>query len=415
MFRSLALLSLSVLAGAPAAGRSPAHVLLVDFDDFGFDLLRGTPTPTLDWIEANGRAFTSFTTSPICSPTRAMIMTGAYPSHPDLLLGSVIRSNSEWSMPLHPLEPLPRIVADAGLTTAKIGKWHLASPSDEDHPNDAGWQHYAGVRGNVGAADSSYTSFPKTVNGMTAVVDGVYLTTDETDDAIACVRACVDLVSLSYHAPHRPWHTPPASLHTISPITSDLDRARAMVQAADAELGRLLREALARDYLVLVFGDNGTPNALGGAKGSVRDPGIVVPCFAIGPGVRPGVDATPIGAQDIYATAAEILGVSAGGEHRGPHSRSFVDALGGAGAERRWSYSERFWANGTDPRSASIEWRRAIRGERFKLVREELFDQEAFYDLAIDPMESNDLLGQDGLSPEADAALLLFRQTLDRL
>lgn len=415
MLRSLALVALSALAGAHAAAQEPTRVLLVDFDDVGFDLLRITPTPTLDWIEANGRAFTSFTVAPVCSPTRAMVMTGAYPSHPDLLVGSVIRPGATWSMPLQPLEPLPRIVVDAGYTTAKVGKWHLSLLSDETHPNEAGWQHYAGVLAGILTPAWSYRRYQKTIDGVTSVVDDVYLTTDETNDGIACVRALVDLVSVSYHAPHSPWHRPPNSLHTIAPITNDLDRARAMLEAADTELARLVREALARDYVVLVFADNGTAQPVGGDKGTVRDQGVIVPFFAIGPGVVPGVDDTPIGAQDLYATVAELLGVTTGGPHRGPHSRSFVDALHGASAGRRWSYSERFRENGSDPRVAPVDWLRMIRGERYKFVRQEETGREAFFDLAVDPRESVDLLQLGGLTPEADAALSLFRLALDRL
>ena len=55
--------------GATSAFGTPARMLVVDIDDVGFDLLRETPTPTLDALERGGRLFTSFTTAPTCSPT----------------------------------------------------------------------------------------------------------------------------------------------------------------------------------------------------------------------------------------------------------------------------------------------------------------------------------------------------------
>jgi len=69
----------------------------------------------------------------------------------------------------------------------------------------------------------------------------------------------------------------------------------------------------------------------------------------------------------------------------------------------------------SDPRVTPVDWLRMIRGERYKLVREEQTGREAFFDLAVDPRESLDLLQLGGLTPEADAALSLFRLALDRL
>lgn len=401
----------SHVAGAPA---SAARVLLVDIDDVGFDLLRETNTPTLDWIEANGRFFTSFTTSPLCSPTRAMVNTGAYPSHPDLLVGGLVRDNSDDAMPLGPLRTLASIVTDEGYTTAKVGKWHLATSDLPEHVRQAGWQSYAGVIANLGS-QSTFRRFDKTINGVTSQVIGRYLTTDETDDGIRCVRAGIDLVSVSYHAPHKPYHAPPGHLHSETDLSTERAQARAMLEACDTELARLLGAALARGYVVIVFADNGTSHAIGGDKGRVRDGGVVVPMWAVGPGVVPGVEPTPLGAQDLYATVAELLGVDTSAPDRGPHSRSFVRALRGNAAYRRWSYVDRFATIGADPRASGEAWLRMVRGTRFKLIRDTTSAREILIDLENDPDESVDLLDSLPLAPDAAAALAVFHGVLERI
>jgi len=197
-------------------------------------------------------------------------------------------------------------------------------------------------------------------------VVNAYVTTDTTEDALACVRGGVDLISVSYHAPHSPWHVPPAHLHSIAPILSDRDRARAMLQAADRELGRLLAEALPRGYTVFVFMDNGTAQALGGRKGTVFDGGVRVPCLAAGPLVAPGVEDTPCGVVDLYSTILAVFGIPGdGGPHMGPHSRSLLPLLQGQPEPRRWCYAERWTPVGSDPRFGVTPWARAVRGTRY--------------------------------------------------
>ncbi len=400
---------------------SPARLLVIDLDDVGYDLLRETPTPTLDALERNGRFFTAFTTAPICSPTRAMFNTGAYPSHPDLLTGEVVFTSSPFSMPTAPLEPLATLITAAGYSTAKIGKWHLAGIADTDHPRRCGWGLYAGVLSNLIEPNQSFAAYPKIINGQHALGSDDYLTTDETNDAIRCVEAEIDLISVSYHAPHRPWHTPPAHLHSIDPINTDRDRARAMLQACDTELRRLLAAALPRGYTVVVFADNGTARPIGGQKGWLLDGGVINPMWAFGPGVVPGVDDSRVGVVDLYATIAEFFGVPAGAgsgfEMRGPQSSSFLRALGGVPIERRWSYSERFPQPGTDPRVSGVHWRRMVRGERFKLTLAGANAAEMkFVDLLNDPYEQTNLLDPPvSLSPMGRTAYTWFSYVLTRL
>lgn len=400
--------------GAPAYGQT--RVLMVDFDDVGFDLLRETETPTLDWLKQHGRFYTQFTAAPLCSPTRAMIQTGAYPSHPSLLLGQVVLHEKKWAMPTEPLIPIAQLVADAGYSTAKVGKWHLGGAKLVKHPIECGWQSYRGCIANLQQDPKGYFAFPKATDGGTSVATDAYITTDETSDALAFVREGVDLVSLSYHAPHRPWHEPPAHLHSVAPIRTDRDRARAALQAADTEFSRLASEALARGYLLIVYSDNGTPASIGGKKGGMSDSAVVVPLWVCGNGVVPGIDTSPIGAVDLYATIAGAFGVPSGSDTRGPSSRSMVMSMLGLRGPREITYSERFRGLGQDPRKERIgkqpDWIQMARGRRYKLHRLVVTGDERLVDVIMDPDETVDLL-QSELTESASKALTRLRAELD--
>ena len=409
--------------GRTSALGTPARMLIVDIDDVGFDLLRETPTPTLDALERGGRMFTAFTTAPTCSPTRAMFHTGARCSHPDLLVGQIFNADTTAVMPTAPLVTLPRLLSDTGYSTSKIGKWHLSGYPNPDHPRDSGYDHYSGHIANVqSGASETYWEYPKVVDGtIFPRAPRPYITTAETDDAISAVRSGVEFVSVSYHAPHGPWHEPPAHLHTQVNIGSDRARARAMLEALDTELRRLLAEALPLGYTTVVFADNGTASQVGGQKATMYDGGVICPLWVFGPGISPGVDANPIGAVDLYATVALWFGVPAGigsGEpRRGPDSRSFLPAWRGFDIARRWTYSERFRQLGEDPRTSGAQWRRMVRSRRYKLVHDDDFvGQRRFHDLHTDPDEAVNLLDPGAvLEPAALLAKRTFDYVLGRL
>ena len=419
MLAALALLAMGPLA--PIAPQVPNafqdKLLVIDLDDVGFDLLEDATTPTLDYLKDNGRFYTAFMTAPTCSPTRAMFNTGAYPAHPEVLVGEVINFNSQFKMPVGALVPLGTLVASAGYSTAKIGKWHLCDPVFVDHPQECGWQFYSGAMGNVQAAGLGFSRFDKNVNGTVTPSVGVYLTSDETNDAISAVNAGIQLISLSYHAPHSPWHEPPAGLFPARPLPTDRDKAAAMLEACDTEMGRLLAVAIPLGYTVIVFADNGTAQPIGGQKGTFFEGGIINPMWAFGPGVEPGVDHSRVAVNDLYPTIANLFGIAAGRgsgfANRGPDSETFIDSLRGSPVFRRYTYVDRC-INGVDPREAlNSRWRRVLRGERFKYVQNRIqgTTSERLFDYVADPAEGVNLLNS-ALSAGAEAFLGFGRRLL---
>ena len=145
---ALLVLSLSSIASGSSRKDSPPNIIFVFADDMGFGDLGcyGNPkirTPHLDKMASEGILFTNFTVgSPVCSPSRAAVMTGQYPARHQIhyALGGD-EHNRNFHMPNY-LDPrnhtLTRILQKAGYTTAHFGKWHLGKTEDSPLVHDYG-------------------------------------------------------------------------------------------------------------------------------------------------------------------------------------------------------------------------------------------------------------------------------------
>jgi len=285
-------------------GSTQHNYLVVLLDDVGIDKVgvyavgsTAPPTPNLDGFAGQGIRFTRMYTHPMCSPTRAAILTGRYGSHTGIT--NIVK---ETTLALQPgeetlLELMPPLYQDAA-----IGKWHLGNSSVGGHaaPNVAGANYYAGALENLTSRlpqFNGYFAWPRVVNGIENV-ETVYATTKTIDDALDWIDACSSpwLVYLSLNAAHTPFHDPPEELHSGTlPAETDDERYARMIEALDTELARLIVGIDLEETLVIVMGDNGTPSARqdplyppGHGKGSLYG-GIHVPMIVLGAGVlQPG-------------------------------------------------------------------------------------------------------------------------------
>ena len=320
-----------------SAAEVPANLLLIILDDFGLDMATfdaanpcyevGDPTfdpdmPNIAGLCQDGVRFTQAWATPLCSPTRASILTGYHmPVH-----GITTAAGRNDSLPdgIGTL-PLRLHAADSGYATANIGKWHLSTePAD---PNTFGWDHYAG---SLSGALPSYNDWQRTVDGVTET-STVYASTQNVDDALSWLATVEDdepwLLWFAVNVPHTPIHLPPPELHDrdLVPYTDEQDPrpyGAAMMEALDTELGRLfdsLRDSGEwDDTIVVVMGDNGTARQLGDQppypaarrKGSLYQGGIHVPMIVAGRGIDGGrtVD-TLVSTVDLHPTLLEWAGV----------------------------------------------------------------------------------------------------------
>lgn len=398
-------LLLLVLASAGTAHTSP-NVLLIIADDYGADsqsLYNSTagttpPTPNINALAAQGVRFTSAWACPVCSPTRACLLTGRHAFRTGV--GEAVTAAAANGLTAAEVT-LPEVVtARGGIQTACFGKWHLSAGAPAaiaSAPNTiGGWPHYAGST--IGVLPS-YTAWTKVTNGVSAA-STTYATTDVVNDAVAWINARTTagqnwLAWVAFNAPHTPFHNPPAALHSYgaSPATNLL-KYRAAVEAMDTEIGRLLAAVNFATTTVIFLGDNGTPGQViqapydsTHAKDTLYEGGVRVPLIVRGPGVvNPGrTSSALVHAVDLFSTQLELAGVPVPATLT-LDSQSFVSVLTNQSAGTR----ARLFTDQFDQSDATAGGR-AIRDDRYKLIRLNS-GSDLFFDLQTDPAEATNLL-----------------------
>lgn len=437
----------TVVIPAPRGG----NVLVLLLDDVGVDQVGAyglnpdaPPTPTLDRLAEEGIRFDQAYASPVCSPSRAILLTGRLPRRTGV--GWILDvGDRDYALP-HAAVTIPEALRlSRGLTYADsaVGKWHLAgrdAPGYRTHPNDAGFSWYAGALGNPAVLHGGYDRWQKTTNGVTEE-STTYMTTDTVDDALARIAALPEpwFLYVAFNAAHTPLTPPPAALVDV-PVHADSPegvRYDAIVEALDTEIQRLF-EGIPADVLArtttLVLGDNGTsevgvdpPFDPGRAKHSPYEGGLRIPLIVTGPHVaRPGSHSDAlVSVADVFPTVMELAGVPVGGPGRfGGLSRldaaSSVDLDGCSlmphlaadpPAGRELLYMEAFRPNGALTTSRDM---RIVRDRRYKLIRR-THREEELYDLTRALEDGPDLLSEEPPSDETQAAWRRLSAALDEM
>ncbi len=339
MHRLIAYLFLLVFGGAllpacqQAAPERPPNLLVILTDDQGWGDLSysGNPhlsTPAIDALARQGVSFDRFYVSPVCSPTRAEMLTGRY--H----LRGGVRGTSAGEERLDLDETtFVELFQQAGYATAAFGKWHNGMQHPY-HPNSRGFDTFYGFcSGHWG----DYFSPPLEENGIPVQGKG-YLPDDLTDKAMDFMHAHRDepfLVYLPLNTPHSPMQVPDSWWERFEnkPLDSlvagedpDFTRAAlAMCENIDWNVGRLLEKlenlGLTENTLVVYFTDNG-PNSfrwnggMKGRKGSTDEGGVRSPFFMQWKGHIPEGKVIPqiAGAIDLFPTFLDMAGLTHSGE-----------------------------------------------------------------------------------------------------
>ena len=389
------------------------NVLLVVADDLGLDPVPGylsgpqkATMPTLASLMDDGLTFDQAWASPVCSPTRATIMTGRTGNETGVLGVDTLNT-------LLPSETTLFEFLDqqgSGHAMSLIGKWHLGGTQPAlDDPAQQGVPQFTGI---LGGGVQNYFSWPQVTNG-TLTPNTDYITEVLTDSAIAWINGQAQpwLCWLAYNAPHSPFHLPPAHLHTQGNLPTDsasiaadpLPYYLAMVESLDSELGRLLAAippAVLANTTIVFIGDNGTPGEViqspyqpNRAKGTFYQGGVHVPLVISGAGVtRQGErEPAPVVSTDLFATLVELTGEAL------PvyaSSRSLVPLLTQGGLSHRDCLR-------VDAQSLQGVGS-ATREARYKLIT--LGNgNERFHDLQDDPYEATNLLFGGLTAQEQDA------------
>jgi arylsulfatase A-like enzyme len=238
-------------AQAPAVPGKPNIVHIVADDlgwkDVGFNGCTDIKTPNLDALAAAGARFTQFYVQPMCTPTRAALMTGRYPFRYGLQT-AVIPSVSaygldttEWLM--------PQCLKEAGYRTAIIGKWHLGHADKKYWPKQRGFDHqYGAMIGELDYFTHSEHGVLDWFRDNQPVKEEGYTTQLIGKDAVRWIEqqdaSTPFYLYLTFNAPHTPYQAPKEYVDRYAAIADPTRRTYAgMIACLDDEIGRVARGA----------------------------------------------------------------------------------------------------------------------------------------------------------------------------
>ncbi len=394
---SFGFLYLFGVCAAVAIAETP-HIIFVMADDMGWGQTgyRNHPvlkTPNLDAMAANGLRFERFYAGgPVCSPTRASVLTGRSHDRTGVLShGYGLRLQEK---------TIAQALRSAGYVTGHFGKWHLNGhrgpgvPIFEDDarsPGKFGFDEWVSVSNfyDMNPLMSRAGKFEKFQGDSSeiAVAEAVnFLHKHRASDKPM-------FAVIWYGTPHSPFKALDADKTNFSELNEASANHYGELVAMDRSIGTLrqsLRDLGLADNTLLVFcSDNGglsniTPETVGGLrgnKGSVFEGGIRVPGIIEWPAViKPRVTHYPACVMDLFPTVAEIVGLPAS---------SLTKPIDGVSLKPLFTSDI---ANRNAPIGFRYQTKRALVDDRFKLLTDNLAGGKfELYDLVADPNESRDL------------------------
>jgi len=399
------------------------HIVADDlgWKDVGFNGCADIKTPNIDALASGGAKLTQFYVQPMCTPTRAALMTGRYPFRYGLQT-AVIPSVSDYG--LDTTEWLmPQCLKEAGYRTAIVGKWHLGHADKKYWPKQRGFDYqYGAMIGELdyfthaehGVLDWFRDNEPVKEEGYTTNLIG--------NDAVRLIEqhdtATPLYLYLTFNAPHTPYQAPKEYVDRYASIADPTRRTYAgMVSCLDDQIGRVIaaldKKGMRQNTLILFHSDNGgTHNAMFAGvmadvskikipcdngpyrdgKGSLFEGATRVCALANWPGkLQPGTVDGMIHAVDLYPTLAGLAGAST----------AKCKPLDG---QNVW---DTIAQNKPSPRTEIVyniePFRAAIRQGNVKLIwRAMLPSSVDLYDLSKDPSETTNLAAAN---PDKVAAL----------
>lgn len=413
------------------------NVIVIMTDDQGYGDLScmGTTdfkTPYIDSLAKEGRRFTSmYSASPVCSPSRASLLTGRYPGNAGV---RAILAGHRRASGLTPAVPtLATALKKLGYATGISGKWHLGL-KDECRPNANGFDEFSGFLAGCldyyshifywGMADGNVNpTHDLWENDKEVYENGEYMTERITRKSVEFIRKHKDepfMLYVAYNAPHYPMHAPKKYIDRFPDLPNDRRIMAAMISAVDDGVGdikaELERQGLLDNTIIYFQSDNGpsresrnwldgtedlyyggTAGIFSGHKFSLFEGGVRIPAI-----IRWGenipadklVDSYHI-STDIFPTILEACGGNP--EEYELDGESILNELTG-GEVKEHEYI--FW---------EMEEQTAVRKGKYKLVLNGRIDEDGpvradvfLSDLENDPSELTNLAEQ---MPELTAEL----------
>ncbi len=408
------------------------NVILILVDDLGWmdtGVYGSTfyQTPNIDHLAASGTRFTQFyASSSVCSPTRASIMTGKHPARLQITNwiggaanGQLLQAEYRRALPLEETT-LGETFAQAGYSTAYIGKWHLGTGLFRPEHQGFAEVFASNDAGQPGSFFAPYTNanFPASnVPGLESDADSTYLTDRLTDLAVEFIetnRETPFLLVLSHYGVHTPLQakkqdierfrtTEPATMFEqeqfggTTRLTQDRAVYAAMIASVDESVGLVLQALEAaelRDNTIVVFtSDNGGLSTLSrgrtwaptsnqpfrAGKGWLYEGGIRIPLIVSGIQRDPTIMDVPGTTDDLLPTLTSLAGLP------DPVEVDGLDLFAKPAPERAlyWHFPH---YHGSANRPSG-----AVRQGRYKAIEWFETNSVELYDLDSDPGETTDI------------------------
>lgn len=438
----VAAVALSGAAGPASAAPAHPNLLLIVTDDHGFHDLGahggGVATPNLDRLGQDGLRLERFYATPVCSVTRATLLTGRNP----------IRTNvtNERGLDLHE-HTLPATFRAAGYQTFLCGKWHLGGLYNEAsnavvdgrvltvtregtdyQPQARDWDvHYGQYTGAIG-----YTNHVSQENGRLdwwlngqTNLDAGWSTDLLADRAVTLLQQRDPerpvLLYLAFNAVHGPVSAPTNYLaHYAAETNVNRRTTLAAIEQMDTAVGRVLdtlvAEGMASNTIVVFFGDNGGQAATGGSnfplrgdKGDLFDGGIHTPAAIRWPGVLPsGVTNCQqfVWVGDLFPTLCAAAGVTALNERPFDGVNLWPALLAATNGPVNTGFTRGVpLVSGSSAGSGIFDvFTVGSNTSMFKLIRDKLPGAgngftNFLFDILNDPLETTDLFGRVEFAP----------------
>ena len=400
-------------------------------------------TPNLDALANEGVLFSSmYSASPVCSPSRAALLTGRYPGNAGVR--AILAGHRRASGITPDVPTIASALKKLGYVTGLSGKWHLGL-KEECRPNANGFDEFSGfLAGCVdyyshifywGMADGGSDPTHDLWENEKEVYDnGEYMTERITEKSVEFIRKHRDepfFLYVAYNAPHYPMHAPEKYLKRFENLPWDRRIMAAMLSAVDDGVGEiraeLEKQGLSDNTIIYYQSDNGpsresrnwldgtedyyyggTTGVFTGHKYSLFEGGIRIPAIiSWGKNIPHRVIDSPHIATDLFPTVLEACGGNA--DDYALDGDSILEMLLG-GKEKEHEYL--FW---------EMEGQTAVRRGKYKLVLhgvlvegEEQRAEVFLSDLEADPSEKNNLAEtMPELTKELTDAALKWRAALE--
>jgi arylsulfatase A-like enzyme len=413
-----------LLCGSAWAVERPNIVFILADDLGGADVSwRGSEikTPNLDKLALAGASLEQFYVQPVCSPTRASLMTGRYPMRYGLQVG-VVRPWAKYGLPLEE-QLLPQALQSAGYTTAIVGKWHLGSFDKAYWPNARGFDHtyghlFGAIDYNTHERDGEHDWYrdgkPNKDEGYSTHLlarEAVRLVHDQAKEKPLFLYVPFNAVHAPLQVPDNykePYGNLQEPRRTYAGMVAAMDEAVGKIVAAIDETGRR------KNTLFIFSSDNGGPapgritsnGSLRAGKGTLYEGGVRVAAFATWEGhIKSGITINePMHMVDWYPTLLKLVGASprqklpvdgrdiwpcltAG--KKSPHEEILLNSTPTAGALRMGNW--KLILNGDTPDQAEGEEQPASKKKSAKRAAANPELKVELFNLASDPMEKKNV------------------------